>query len=496
MKKNQLIIACMLLLITVIWSCKEKTEAKSGAETEEYIAINTEVSSSNCNLTSEEFNKWFTSGIASENGTVKAANSVDFDHNNNCDFYKWSEQMFLWITTATNDQTTMESPVFYTISPKNAAGSRKFIPHTGTTTLRAFTNVEKTDEIETEEGQAGSDDVLMDRFGNMVYYISFGNDVYAQFLTAVSAKEMSGATFPTTATDRDSIVNFAKNYNVELADANALAIELKTSWIQTDSLANVADYITVNAIIPTYTKTSDTHWDITGEETVTLAMVGMHIVGSVSGHPEMIWATFEHQNNAPNVAYQYIDSGGNVVSVPADGDGGWIFNSDVGDTPNVSHMTFKNNAIVANTGLTITPSNTVMMKPWGNSNDTQPNPEDSSPAAANTTVINLNNSITKLLPGSDVRKNYQFIGATWTNNGAAPNGQSYSPSNTADGVAIGTSQLANSTMETYFQNQATYSEYSSCFMCHNNNSGLAPADLSHVFSAIQPLVNETLASGD
>lgn len=493
MKKIHLTIVCLLLLTTVIWSCKEKTEAETASETELYTAVTTDTNSPDCNLTSTTFNAWFKSGIASENGVVMSANSVDFIHENNCDFYKWSEQMFLWITSSTNNQTTLESPVFYTISPVDSTGAREFIPHTSGTALRAFANIEKTGSIHTEEGQAGSDDVLMDRYGNLVYYISFGNDVYAQFLTAVNNKEMSGATFPTTAADRDSIVNFAKKYNVDLPDANALAIELKTSWVQTDSLTNVDDYITVEAVIPTYTKT-DIQWDITGEKTVTLAMVGMHIVGSTSDHPEMVWATFEHENNAPNQTYQYIDAAGSLVTVPADVDGPWLFNSDVSSTPNVSHMTFSGNSIIADTTnqFTISPSNTVMMKPWGVSYDTIPNPEDSSPAAANTTVLNLNNSITKLLPGNDVRKNYQFIGATWTNNGAAPNGKSYAPSNSADGVSIGSSQLSNSTMETYFQNELGYSEFNSCFMCHNKNNGLKPTDLSHVFSAIQPLVNETL----
>jgi hypothetical protein len=40
-----------------------------------------------------------------------------------------------------------------------------------------------------------------------------------------------------------------------------------------------------------------------GQKTVNLAMVGMHVVGSTKGHPEMIWATFEHIGNAPNDDY-------------------------------------------------------------------------------------------------------------------------------------------------------------------------------------------------
>ena len=448
---------------------------------------------SSCNLTSAEFNAWFESGSVSENGSVVHANSVNFSHNNNCDFYKWSEQMFLWITSSNDNETTMESPIFYTISPleNTSAGTvRNLIPHVEGTLLRALANVDKTSEINTEEGQA-TDDVLMDRNSNLVYYISFANDVYAQFLTAVKNGKMSGNTFPTTTQERDSIVDFANNNGVVLKNSNALAIELKTSWVLADKSLNTDEFIIVDALIPTYDK-RDSVWIISGEEPAKLAMVGMHIVGSASDHPEMIWATFEHKNNTPNSSYQYINENGDTITVPADGDGDWLFNSNVNDAANVSHMTFSGDSIIAKDGFTISPSNTTRTKPWGSSYDIQPNPEDSSPAAANTTVIDINNAIDRLLLGKDIRKNYLFLGATWTDSGAGPNGESYSPTNTHKGVAIGSSQLANSTMETYFQHGPNYKAKSSCFTCHSNSNsqGLKPGDLSHVFEKIVPISAE------
>jgi hypothetical protein len=48
-------------------------------------------------LTPAEFNSWFESGAVSLNGAVKPANSVTFPDIPNCSFYKWSEQMFLWL---------------------------------------------------------------------------------------------------------------------------------------------------------------------------------------------------------------------------------------------------------------------------------------------------------------------------------------------------------------------------------------------------------------
>ena len=42
---------------------------------------------------------WFQSGSVTLNGAVNPANSLNLDTSNNCNFYLWSEQMFLWMTS-------------------------------------------------------------------------------------------------------------------------------------------------------------------------------------------------------------------------------------------------------------------------------------------------------------------------------------------------------------------------------------------------------------
>lgn len=127
------------------------------------------------------------------------------------------------------------------------------------------------------------------------------------------------ACFPTTGTRLSQIVSFATGHTT-FPDANALAIEVKSAWVAAAGLPNLASYITMNATIPTYnpsvpppagTKTLIA----TGQQTVQLALVGMHVVGSAAGHPEMIWATFEHVNNAPAGIYSYINSSNSTVPV-------------------------------------------------------------------------------------------------------------------------------------------------------------------------------------
>jgi len=334
--------------------------------------------------------------------------------------------------------------------------------------------------IESEEGQA-TGDALMTRNGAMVYYLSFVNDVYAYYLTGAKAGQLNSSQFPTTAGARDSICAVARAHGVTLPDSNALAMEIKSSWVEASTLSDPENYITVTASIPVYDTSNPKQWIATGERTAKMALVGMHIVGSVAGHPEMVWATFEQQNNTPNAAYAYLDKNKNVKTVPQDQGKRWLFNSNTADTPyNVSHMKSAGDTINAKTGFSVSSSNTIMVLPWGSAADSVTNPEDGSSAASNSEVISINNNILAMLVGKDIRKNYLFIGATWTSGGAPPNGNSYG-SDTSPGVAIGTSVLANSTMETYFQSASN-----SCFTCHSGTT-VQPIDLSHIYSKLQPL---------
>jgi len=339
--------------------------------------------------------------------------------------------------------------------------------------------------IESEEGQA-TGDALMAKNGSLVYYLSFVNDVYAWYLSGVSAGKLNGTQFPTTAGARDSICAFARANNVTLPDSNALAIELKTSWVEAAGLADADQYITVMATIPVYDTSNPGQWIPKGEKTTKMALVGMHIVGSVAGHPEMVWATFEHKNNAPNAAYSYIDSTGNTKTVPQDQGSHWLFNANAADIPyNVSHMTASGDTILAYDTFHISPSNTLRSMPWGSAMDSLTNQQDRSSAASNSEILSINNIMQRLLVGNDIRKNYLFLGATWTFGGTAPTGGTFGADTTA-GVSIGTNVLANSTMETYLQTSA-----SSCFSCHRGFSGpsLSPGNLSHIYSHLKPLIN-------
>lgn len=596
--KKQFINASMALLAAgLLASCNNNNNNHSGGSGMGPNGLPQDVKVT-CPLDSAEFNSWFKDGVAKENGFVNPANSVDFTPDSNCNFYRWSEQMFLWITShdelyGTNrGKLVLESPVFYTVGPdtsNNENQGRILIPHSEMETFKVMPHVRKTgpnkldvittkdgrimeiepahpqgkmmaktadgklvtisqvqktadgrhlflddknqpvtsprahivkgkganivqlfktaegenvfldangNEVEAESGQA-THQVLVAQNGSVVYYLLFVNDVFAFYQAGVTSPNkitLNPNQFPTTAGARDSICALARANGVTLPDSNALAIEIKTSWVEAKDLPeDVSNYITVDAVVPTYkVLPGDTAWIMDGEKKVKLAMIGMHIVGSVAGHPEMVWATFEHRKNAPNAAYQYVDVKDSVRTVPADTGSKWLLTSNAADpNPNKQQQAWSSkngvDTIYTTTpGTQFKPSNVLRVLPWGSAMDSVTNPEDKSSAASNSEIISINNAVYNLLPGNDVRKNYWFIGAAWTFGGAAPNGQPYTA---ADGPApagptIGTSVLANATMETFLQLPAT-----NCFTCHRAypTPNLLPGQLSHIFGSIVPI---------
>jgi hypothetical protein len=344
--------------------------------------------------------------------------------------------------------------------------------------------------IDTEVGQADGG-VLLAQNGSLIYYITSVNDVYAYFLTGTKNGGITPkpTQFPTTAASLAKVTAFASAHGKTFPDPEALAVEVKTAWIEATGISNPGDYITIQGTIPTYDKTDPNHWVPTGQKTTQLAMVGMHVVGSTKGHPEMIWATFEHFGNAPNAAYTYNATvGPNPKTVAQNTAGTWLFAAN-GTSGPFNQMHQQNpqgtNDIFAISPFAIGPSDTIRFKPFGGASNAAPNPVGGPPtpttaAKSNTEIISINNNVLGQLLAGDIRKNYYMTGSTWTIGGAAPTSNWGNPGNSGitAGKAVGTSQLANTTMETYQQVDTLFNQFgNNCFSCHVTNT----VSVSHMF---------------
>jgi hypothetical protein len=361
--------------------------------------------------------------------------------------------------------------------------------------------------VDVEQGQAQDNGVLEAQNGSLVYYATMVNDVYAYFLTRERGLSKNDPRkndqFPTKKAELDEIKAFAAAHGTIFSDPNTLTVEVKSSWVKAAGLAHRGTYVTINATIPTYDKSNPKKWKANGKENVELALVGIHVVGSVAGHPEMIWATFEHFNNVPIAEYKYNSTSG-VKTVPQETSGPWLFSSNNPSSFNVMHMFANGLDIIATSPHAISPSDTIRWKPWGAAANLPPNPVSGAHvpnpsdaemvAASNTEILSINNNVRGMMADGDIRRNYILSGATWAVQieGQPPHSPSshfrhFSPNGPVNpGNQVGTSQLANSTMETYQQgmDNTTNGGGSNCFTCHVT---LKPKFLSHVYGALLPL---------
>ena len=450
---------------------------------------------------------WFVGGEVEKNGWVEPADSMnpifdDFTDNTRCDFYKWGAQMFLWLTSGAGTEHVFNStPNFYNISVADADKQRIF--YSGP--MQMGVRKSKTDD-EMELGQAGGSDVLLSQQQSLVYYGIHANDVYALFRTSEQGSTVPE--FPSTQTALNKVNKFATDYGYTIFDLNAMAMELKTSWVDISTVSNKADYIISNAVVPIFDRapkdsSGKQQWTITGDESKILALVGMHVVGTVNGHPEMIWSTFEHVNNAPDNTYVYTtnilegatlkdaihsyNSSGtwNFIESNASAPATLVANAKVGSyypsldpgtPPACTGLNDKDatECIVNIGGADISDIDILRVSPWGN------DPDESSSTANNTDLVSINVSVLSQLKAGDKRGNYVQTGGIWTAEGQIPSGG-------LDVSLRGSLSLANTTMETFHQFYVTGSnDPKNCFGCHSSTS-TAPTGISHIFSELLPL---------
>ena len=178
----------------------------------------------------------------------------------------------------------------------------------------------------------------------MIFYETLVNDVYAWYLTGRKTKGGIAPYYDGTrpisacspsAADLTTIENFSKTHGgpPTFPDGDALAIEVKLSWVEASTLPNNAQgYITTLANVPTYNTSNPSDWVPAAPKLTTVALVGVHVVGSAKNSSEMIWATFEHLANTPLATYQYT-VGGNPVTVQQNTTGNWLFSTNGAAAP-------------------------------------------------------------------------------------------------------------------------------------------------------------------
>ena len=408
-----------------------------------------------------------------------------------CGFYKWAWQAFLHETQTIGGKVAFlgqptfedvfkakESPLFADQQPDLLS----LAPRSSKVSNKDESKHFRMNDLL----QAGSQQVLVDPRGNVVWYAIHLNDTYKSFVDDYGL------------TDRKTL----DHVPVDLAFRTG-SIEMKSAW-QIVTGPTPKNYITTRALIPVFKTTPGGDIVKDGDRTrvVTVALLGIHVVGTIEGHPEFIWSTFEHVSHKTKDWTRDVapDAKANAeparpVLVERKSAAYSLYPSDAahrlaepvaGANKGSGIYDLKLDA----TTQTFTPRSPVYRQFPGSKSDDS-NTDDA--------IVSLNADMQKLFESersADVRSNYQLVGAIWFNTPEAD----FKPGvNFMDAAAKprkqplfgGEDRLSSTTMESFTQSAESFPN---CFSCHNTESvsgvGASRLNVSHALSKFYSLMFE------
>jgi hypothetical protein len=445
--------------------------------------------------------------------------------NNDCAFYNWAWQTFLFVTErkANSKPAFLSYPTIERAFPKvfgkqSVASANKGSNEVLTLSIR---NIEPilneatrsarpsatndsgdptpvlTDGV-MQASQGGPGAVLVDQSRNPVFYTIHVNDVFARFVQEYGLDDVQRL-----------LADPSKDSNAVPAELefHAGSLEIKSSWMILDQPASgYPNYIVTRAKVP-YLKNepnsngNGTHLAVDTSRPfrdVSVALLALHVVGAIDGHPEFIWATFEHADNRGN---RDIAPAADGNPDPAKSPSQTIAGSDQ------SYPLFKANTPVdqANKSL-VQPigadqkfaSSTSIYREFPGSASTKPDHGLPASPWEDPAVFTLNQHMSELFntndPGKkDWRRNYRLVAAVWIDlprkNNNFDAGQFFTDD---DARLAGENRLSNMATESFTQAAGTGAPH--CFSCHDTQiqdqlpgGRQLPArriNVSHIFSIV------------
>ena len=380
-----------------------------------------------------------------------------------CNFQQWSWEAFVWATAIGSDGrarfTTFGNvdelgrKTAATKGPKPLGLKPRDLKPRGSRQSRLLGS-------SADEPQQAGGGIVVDQNGQIIWYSTHMNPAYFQFV-----QKNGGAGYA----KASATLNFPVG-----------AAVFKASWRVVQDGEDTSKSYTEKTTIPILVNNpcGGIMVDPSGKtRQVTVALVGLHVVGVTENHPEFLWASFEHDNNAPDLppgmqpnSSQPVSSKGfafYAANTPANASNPQCVNlqvtdpvkQTVGPVTNVFRQFAQGGPIPAQRGQDITNVNEAARKEMANMGTLKP-PQ----------------------PKETVWSNYRLIGTLWL----AQPGTLQPGIGEMEVCGVGSVNLANSTLETYFQgpqNNFNGNNVSNCFMCHNTGSFGAPAakniNLSH-----------------
>jgi hypothetical protein len=360
-----------------------------------------------------------------------------------CVFHQWAWEAFVWATAIGPDGrarfTTLSNGEEVGKKPAAAKGPKPLnLKPRDLKPAGARQNKSGDDPA-----QAGGG-VLVDQDGQIIWYSTHMNDIYFNFL-----QQNGGA-------------NYAQASATLTWPVGAAVF--KAAWKVVNGTPP-AGFYTEKTTVPLLVNKKDKNGkqigigiDPSGKtRPVTVALVGLHVVGVTQNHPEFVWGTFEQIQNVPDLPPGMAYNSTAPVSKQ-----GFTFYA--ANTP-ANACNVKTTPTVDPAKQTVTPITNVFRQfATGGADAPRTFDINNVNTAAQGEMVNMGKG-KKPQPKETVWANYKLIGTLWLEaNTLQPNVSQLEK----QGVA--SIDLANATLETYFQgpqNNFNGNPMANCFMCHN-----------------------------
>jgi hypothetical protein len=299
--------------------------------------------------------------------------------------------------------------------------------------------------------QAGVRGLLIDQKGRPIYYGIHVNQNFDDFLTASNLKTTVGLLFA------PSDLTFPKS-----------VVELKSAWQIVDDANPPKNYITAKATVPVLKlQNGQIVPQKDNPRTVTVALLALHVVFVLAGHPEFIWSTFEHVDPVTGATDLTPSGVANPTGNPATDDikgkekDFILYKSNtpasqantaiVTDQPLGSPIQFDEATQTFKTTAGGVAQTSIYRMFPGSKSDV---------VAVDDEVVAVNNSVGNLFPAADIRRNYRLAGGVWLQK---PESFKLNVGPFDDSTLQGENRLSGMAMESFTQDR-------NCLACHNTTT--------------------------
>ena len=212
-----------------------------------------------------------------------------------CNFHQWSWEAFVWATALISDSGTTV-PRFMTLATPDELLTNN--ANAGEPKVRTLTLAARSHAFKGAPGFTEGAGAIVEADGNMLVAQN-GYPVYASV-------HMNKSYFDTAQKNLIATGGYQTQPASSTFDVGAAVF--KATWLRLDSgQAPPAGAYTTQAQVPVLqtvvTPGLVTIQPVPGKfVTVTVALIGLHVVGQTVNHPEFLWGTFEHKMNSPATA--------------------------------------------------------------------------------------------------------------------------------------------------------------------------------------------------